>query len=125
MKPLAFGAPRILRIKEAVKPKGPPLLAVSNLPKMAPETREILTNCHVIAIDQDEPGLEANRTCSDGETAVWRRQLAGALAVAVLNTWNTRYSTHQFHLRLSPLRLHSPQKTERTLSFALEWTLIV
>jgi alpha-galactosidase len=41
---------------------------------------------------------------------VWTRHLAGgALAVAVLDAGDTRYSTHPFHLDLAKLGLHGTQ----------------
>ncbi len=86
-----------------------PLLAGNDLPHMKPEIRDILTNRDVIAIDQDKLGKQGSRAYVDGEVEVWTRQLAGgALAVAVLNTGDTRYSTHPFHLYLSRLGLHGP-----------------
>ena len=86
-----------------------PLLAGNDLPHMKPEIRDILTNRDVIAIDQDKLGKQGSRAYVDGEVEVWTRQLSGgALAVAVLNTGDTRYSTHPFHLYLSRLGLHGP-----------------
>jgi alpha-galactosidase len=42
---------------------------------------------------------------------VWTRHLAGgALAVAVLDVGDARYSTHPFHLNLAKLGLHGPQE---------------
>jgi len=47
---------------------------------------------------------------SRGEVEVWTRHLVGgALALAVLNVGDTRYSTHPFHLYLSRLGLHGPR----------------
>jgi alpha-galactosidase len=42
---------------------------------------------------------------------VWTRHLeGGALAVAVLNAGDNRYSTHPFHLSLAKLGLHGTQQ---------------
>ena len=88
-----------------------PLLAGNDLPHMKPEIKAILTNSDVIAIDQDKLGKQGTRAYSDGEVEVWTRHLSGgALAVAVLDAGDTRYSTHPFHLDLAKLGLHGPQK---------------
>jgi alpha-galactosidase len=87
-----------------------PLLAGNDLPNMKPEIKAILTNRDVIAIDQDKLGKQGERAYTDGEVEVWTRHLeGGALAVAVFNTGDTRYSTHPFHLSLSKLGLHGAQ----------------
>ncbi|HTW60942.1 MAG TPA: glycoside hydrolase family 27 protein [Terracidiphilus sp.] len=88
-----------------------PLLAGNDLTHMTPEVLSILTNRDVIAIDQDRLGQEATRAYSDGEVDVWTRHLAGgAIAIAVINAGSDRYSTHPFHLSLTKLGLHGPQK---------------
>ncbi len=88
-----------------------PLLAGNDLTRMKPEIRAILTNPAVIAIDQDPLGRPAKRVYSSGQVEVWTRPLSGgAIAVAILNIGDTRYSTHPFHLNLARLGLHGPQK---------------
>jgi alpha-galactosidase len=90
-----------------------PLLAGNDLPNMKPEIRAILTNRDVIAIDQDRLGREATRAYSEGEVDVWTRKLSGgAMAIAVLNAGSDRYATHPFHLSLTKLGLHRPQKAK-------------
>jgi alpha-galactosidase len=87
-----------------------PLLAGNNLPNMKPEIKAILTNRDVIAIDQDMLGKQGSRIYSEGEVDVWTRPLAGgAVAIAVINAGDNRYSTHPFHLSLAKLGLHGPQ----------------
>jgi alpha-galactosidase len=87
-----------------------PLLAGNDLPNMKPEIKAILTNSDVIAIDQDTLGRQGARIYSDGEVEVWTRRLSGgALALAVLNAGDNRYSTHPFHLSLAKLGLHGSQ----------------
>jgi alpha-galactosidase len=87
-----------------------PLLAGNDLPEMKPEIKAILTNRDVIAIDQDRLGRQASRVYSDGEVEVWSRNLSGgALAIAVLNAGDSRYSTHPFHLDLAKLGLRGPR----------------
>ena len=88
-----------------------PLLAGNDLPNMKPEIKAILTNKDVIAIDQDKLGRQGTRAYADGEVEVWTRHLAGgAMAIAVLNVGENRYSTHPFHLDLTKLGLHGAQK---------------
>lgn len=88
-----------------------PLLAGNDLPNMKPEVRAILTNQDVIAIDQDRLGKQGSRAYSDGEVDVWVRDLAGGgKAIAVLNVGEDRFSTHPFHLNLTKLGLHGPQR---------------
>jgi alpha-galactosidase len=90
-----------------------PLLAGNDLTDMKPEIKAILMNRDVIAIDQDALGKQGSRIYSDGEVEVWTRQLAGgALAVAVLNAGDNRYSTHPFHLSLAKLGLHGAQQSK-------------
>jgi alpha-galactosidase len=87
-----------------------PLLAGNDLPNMKPEITAILTNRDVIAIDQDKLGKQGTRVYSEGEVDVWKRHLAGgAVAIAVINAGDSRYSTHPFHLSLAKLGLHGPQ----------------
>jgi alpha-galactosidase len=88
-----------------------PLLAGNDLTNMKPEVKAILTNPDVIALDQDTLGKQASRIYSEGEVEVWAKPLAGgALAVAVLNAGDNRYSTHPFHLDLAKLGLHGAQQ---------------
>jgi alpha-galactosidase len=87
-----------------------PLLAGNDLPNMKPEIKAILTNRDVIAIDQDKLGKQGTRVYSEGEVDVWKRSLAGgAVAIAVINAGDNRYSTHPFHLSLAKLGLHGTQ----------------
>jgi alpha-galactosidase len=87
-----------------------PLLAGNDLPNMKPAIKDILTNKDVIAIDQDKLGHEGTRVYADGELEVWARHLSGgAMAIAVLDLGESRYSTHPFHLSLAKLGLHGPQ----------------
>jgi alpha-galactosidase len=63
-----------------------PLMAGNDLGRMSDETRAILTNREVIAIDQDALGKEATRVFADGGVEVWTRLLAdGGLAVGLFN----------------------------------------
>jgi alpha-galactosidase len=63
-----------------------PLLAGNDIRSMNDETKEILTNRDVIAIDQDKAGHQAHRASQNGDTEVWVKELAdGGVAVALFN----------------------------------------
>ena len=63
-----------------------PLLVGTDVSNMSPETKEILLNKDVIAVDQDPLGQQGQRVWKDGETEVWSKQLAdGGRAVVLLN----------------------------------------
>jgi alpha-galactosidase len=63
-----------------------PLMAGNDLRSMTPETRDILTNREVIAIDQDPLGRQGRKVRDDGDLEVWARELAdGSRAVILLN----------------------------------------
>jgi len=63
-----------------------PLIAGNDIRSMSPEIAEILTNKEVIAVDQDQQGLQGRRVKREGDLEVWAKQLAdGSRAVALLN----------------------------------------
>jgi alpha-galactosidase len=63
-----------------------PLLAGNDIEHMSPDTKEILLNKEVIAIDQDTLGRQGRRVKKDGDLEIWSKQLAdGGRAVALLN----------------------------------------
>ena len=63
-----------------------PLIAGNDIRSMSPEIAEILKNKEVIAVDQDQLGMQGRRVKREGELEVWARQLAdGSRAVALLN----------------------------------------
>lgn len=63
-----------------------PLLAGNDLTHMSEETRAILLNKAVIAIDQDAAGKQGQRKVKDGDTEVWVKELSnGSKAIAVFN----------------------------------------
>jgi alpha-galactosidase len=63
-----------------------PLIAGNDIRSMSPEIAEILTNKEVIAVDQDQQGLQGRRVKRDGDLEVWAKQMAdGSRAVALLN----------------------------------------
>jgi alpha-galactosidase len=63
-----------------------PLISGNDLRKMTPETKEILMNKEVIAIDQDPLGKQCSRIRDDGDLEVWAKQLKdGSRAVILFN----------------------------------------
>jgi alpha-galactosidase len=63
-----------------------PLIAGNDLRNMTQETRAILTNSEVIAIDQDALGKQGRRMRKNGNVEVWTRPLVeGAVALAIFN----------------------------------------
>ncbi len=63
-----------------------PLLAGNDLPSMMEDTREILTNPEVIAVDQDPLGIQGRRVWQEGPLEVWMKPLAdGSKAVGLFN----------------------------------------
>ena len=63
-----------------------PLLAGNDLSNMSNETKKILLNKEVIAIDQDALGQQGRRVRESGDLEVWSKQLAdGSRAVVLLN----------------------------------------
>ncbi len=63
-----------------------PLLAGNDVANMTAQTKEILLNKEVIAIDQDTLGQQGRRVKKMGDTEIWSKQLAdGGRAVALVN----------------------------------------
>lgn len=63
-----------------------PLLAGNDLSKMSDETKSILLNKDVIAIDQDSLGKQGDRVSADGPFEVWSKPLKnGDIAVGLFN----------------------------------------
>lgn len=67
-----------------------PLLAGNDLSKMTPETKELLMNREVIAVDQDQLGKQGDRVWAQGPEEIWAKPLSGgAKAVALFNRAET------------------------------------
>jgi alpha-galactosidase len=67
-----------------------PLLAGNDISNMSPDTKEILLNKDVIAIDQDPLGQQARRVKKTADFDIWSKQLAdGGRAVALVNRGKT------------------------------------
>jgi alpha-galactosidase len=63
-----------------------PLMAGNDLRAMSAETREILTNPEVIAVDQDALGMQGRKVRDNGPQEVWMKPLAdGSRAVILFN----------------------------------------
>ena len=81
-----------------------PLLAGNDLTKMSEDTREILMNREVIAVDQDPLGVQGHRIWAQGTTEIWAKRLTnGRYAVAIFNqgywTASVRLEFKQLGLR--------------------------
>jgi alpha-galactosidase len=63
-----------------------PLIAGNDLTAMSPETKSILLNREVIAVDQDPLGRQGDRAWKEGPLEIWTKPLEGnAMAVALFN----------------------------------------
>jgi len=63
-----------------------PLLAGNDLRNMSQETKDMLTNADVLAVDQDPKGVQGHRVWQEGPLEIWTRPLAdGSLAVGLFN----------------------------------------
>ena len=63
-----------------------PLLAGNDVRVMTDETRDILLNREVIAVDQDPAGRAGSRVAADGDAEVWAKPLVGSsVAVGLFN----------------------------------------
>jgi alpha-galactosidase len=69
-----------------------PLLAGNDLRSMDSETKEILTNPEVIAVDQDAKGVQGNRVWDEGPLEIWARPLAdGSTVVGLFNRGESEF----------------------------------
>jgi alpha-galactosidase len=63
-----------------------PLLAGNDLRSMTAETKDILTNSEVIAVDQDSKGAQGRRVWDEGPLEIWVKPLAnGSRAIGLFN----------------------------------------
>ena len=63
-----------------------PLLAGNDLRSMTAETKDMLTNAEVIAVDQDPKGMQGHRVWDEGPLEIWVKPLAnGSRAVGLFN----------------------------------------
>ena len=73
-----------------------PLMSGNDIREMDAQTKEILMNKEVIAIDQDSLGIQARKFMDMGEHEIWAKELSGGrVAICFLNredhTWNLDY----------------------------------
>jgi len=67
-----------------------PLMAGNDIRSMSDETRDILTNKEVIAVDQDPLGRQGRRVKRTGDAEVWAKEMSdGSRAVALVNRGRT------------------------------------
>ncbi len=63
-----------------------PLLAGNDLRSMTPETKELLMNSEILAVDQDAKGVQGRRVWQEGPLEIWVKPLAdGSQAVGLFN----------------------------------------
>lgn len=63
-----------------------PLIAGNDLRTMSADTRTILTNTEVIAVNQDWGGRQGHKISDNGNLEVWRKPMSnGSVAVVLLN----------------------------------------
>ena len=69
-----------------------PLLAGNDIRSMSDETKAILTNPEVIAVDQDSKGVQGHRVWDEGPLEIWVRPLAdGSSAVGLFNRGESEF----------------------------------
>ncbi len=87
-----------------------PLMAGNDLTNMSAETKSILLNRDVIAVDQDPLGRAADRVWQQGPLEVWARPLsAGAVAVGLFNQLTS--PTH-ITVNLADVGIHDDAEVE-------------
>ncbi len=85
-----------------------PLLAGNDLSSMSAQTKELLMNREVIAVDQDRLGREGDRVWAQGPVEIWDKPLSGgAKAVALFNRSETPWT---ISLKLSMVGFGSQAK---------------
>lgn len=97
-----------------------PLIAGNDIRSMSATTRKILTNRGVIAVNQDERGIQAWRFSNDGQLEMYAKPLAnGEWALMFLNratqprTYRFDWGHHSISDRLSDTRADFGQKRHR------------
>ncbi len=87
-----------------------PLIAGNDLSTMSSETRDILTNKDVIAVDQDVLGQQARRLVKDGDFEVWVRPLKGGDRAVVL--FNRSTATKSMSVDWETLQMPAAMKAD-------------
>ena len=78
-----------------------PLITGNDLTQMTPETRAILTNPGVIAVDQDPLGVEGQRVWEEGPLEIWMKPLAGGSKA--VGMFNREQSTIKITIKFSQI----------------------
>jgi alpha-galactosidase len=79
-----------------------PLMAGTNLLRISDEVLDLLTNRHVIEVDQDWSGQQGQRIWRDGDRDIWAKRMSdGSLVAALLNRGD---STVRFEITEDVLR---------------------
>jgi alpha-galactosidase len=103
-----------------------PLIMGTDVPDMTAETRAILTNRRIIAIDQDPLGIPALRWRANPDYELWAKPLAGdRWAIALLNRSDEeqRIVADWVHGELrDDLRGRDPAFATRTYAIENAWT---
>ena len=87
-----------------------PLIAGNDIRSMSADTRMILTNTEVIAVDQDWGGKQGHKISDTGNLEVWRKPMSnGSVAVVLLNrgSGTATVSTTTSALGLGPASSYS------------------
>ncbi len=90
-----------------------PLMAGNDLRSMSDDTKAILTNADVIAIDQDKLGRQGSRVRDDGDVEVWTKPLFDGGSAVIL--FNRSGSSHAIHASWSEIGLAKPPSQVRDL----------
>jgi alpha-galactosidase len=90
-----------------------PLLAGNDLRNMTPETKELLMNREVIAVDQDAKGVQGHRIWDEGPLEIWVKPLAEQSQAVGL--FNRGESALNITLSLKALGMNGPAKLRDVL----------
>jgi len=90
-----------------------PLMAGNDVRSMSDDTKNILMNADVIAIDQDTLGRQGSRIRDDGDFEVWTKPLFDGGWAVIL--FNRSTSAHAIHASWSEIGLTKPPSQVRDL----------
>src|SRR2546430_4468231 len=80
-------------------------LAGNDLRNMSPETKELLLNSEVLAVDQDAKGVQGHRVWEEGPLEIWVKPLADGRdrKSTRLNSSHSQISYAVFCLKKKPI----------------------
>jgi alpha-galactosidase len=85
-----------------------PLLAGNDVRNMDEDTKQILLNPEIIAVDQDAKGIQGHRVWDEGPLEIWARPLAdGSTAVGLFNRGESEF---KITAHFSSLGINRPAK---------------